>query len=505
MYMKRRNYMSNKSRQESFVDKLAKIVASMLRPFVKLYRKGKEFEFKKPEINVPEINIKKPDISLAEKLRNCPHINRVKSFFDFKDKDFNFDTMKDFVIKYKIIVASVLVGIIVCAAGTYHLLNTPTVSVQEAAAQSSTETAADDSMFGEMLAEYDNLSEMGLNQYVLRINGEVAGYFSDKTEGEKVLELVKAEFSGDKDTEYKKVYFKENVSLEKENVKAIDIEEAQLPEDIASYIVKGTDEKRLHKIQKGENFWLLAKKYNIKVDDLVKANPDVSPETIQIGQEISLVVPKPLISVVTVEEKELVERLPRKVEYIDSESYYKGEYKVKTSGKDGERKILAEIYKENGIEVNKVVLSEEILVPSEVKVMYRGIKNPPPRIGSGVFARPLSRGVVTSPFGMRWGRLHAGIDIGVPTGTPITAADGGKVTFAGNNGGYGLLVMIDHGGNFSTRYGHNSKLLVKKGDRVYKGQKIALSGNTGRSTGPHLHFEIRKNGTPINPAKYVKF
>lgn len=497
--------MSNKSRQESFVDKLAKVVASILRPFVKLYRKGKEVEFKKPEIHVPEINIKKPEISLSERFRNCPYIGKIKGFFNFKDKDFSFDSMKDFVLKYKVIVASVMVGVLVCAGGTYHLLNTPTVSVQEAVSDASSELATDDSKLVEILEDYDNLSEMGVNQYVLRINNEIVASFDEKAQGEEVLEFVKGVFTSDEDSEYKKVYFKENVSLEKENIKAIDLVANQSPEDIASYIVKGTDEKRLHKIQKGENFWLLAKKYNIKVDDLVKANPDVSPETIQIGQEISLVVPKPLISVVTVEEKELVETLPRKVEYIDSQSYYKGEYKVKTKGKDGERKILAEIYKENGIEVNKVVLSEEITVPSEVKVMYRGTKNPPPRIGSGVFARPLSRGKVTSPFGMRWGRLHAGIDIGVSTGTPVTAADGGKVTFAGNNGGYGLLVIIDHGGNFSTRYGHNSKLLVKKGDRVYKGQKIALSGNTGRSTGPHLHFEIRKSGTPINPAKYVKF
>jgi murein DD-endopeptidase MepM/ murein hydrolase activator NlpD len=90
------------------------------------------------------------------------------------------------------------------------------------------------------------------------------------------------------------------------------------------------------------------------------------------------------------------------------------------------------------------------------------------------------------------------------TGTRFGAADGGRVTFAGYRSGYGYLVIINHGANMETRYAHLSKILVSKGDRLYKNEQIALSGNTGVSTGPHLHFEIRKSGVPQNPRDYVK-
>ena len=138
--------------------------------------------------------------------------------------------------------------------------------------------------------------------------------------------------------------------------------------------------------------------------------------------------------------------------------------------------------------------------------MYQGTKPAPPKIGTGSFSTPLSRSyTVSSKFGMRWGRQHTGIDLALPTGSPVIAADGGKVIFSGTNGTYGKLVIIDHGANLKTYYAHNSKLLVSKGDNVYKGQQISESGNSGRSTGPHLHFEVRVNNIPVNPEKYLKF
>lgn len=112
-------------------------------------------------------------------------------------------------------------------------------------------------------------------------------------------------------------------------------------------------------------------------------------------------------------------------------------------------------------------------------------------------------GPLTSPFGMRWGRLHPGIDIGVPIGTPIHAAKAGTVIYASWMSGYGNFVIIDHGGGFSTAYGHQSRLAVTVGEQVAQGQVIGYSGNTGDSTGPHLHFETRINGIPENPLRYL--
>jgi murein DD-endopeptidase MepM/ murein hydrolase activator NlpD len=112
-------------------------------------------------------------------------------------------------------------------------------------------------------------------------------------------------------------------------------------------------------------------------------------------------------------------------------------------------------------------------------------------------------GPVTSPFGYRWGRLHAGIDIGVPYGTPIHAAAAGTVVLAGWVGGYGNYTCIDHGGGLATCYAHQSSFAVSSGAAVAQGQVIGYVGCTGHCFGPHLHFEVRINGTPVDPLGYL--
>ena len=126
----------------------------------------------------------------------------------------------------------------------------------------------------------------------------------------------------------------------------------------------------------------------------------------------------------------------------------------------------------------------------------------PIRQGSGAMIWP-TNGAFTSPFGQRWGRLHAGIDIGAPEGTPIRAAMSGKVVVAGWTGGYGNYTCIQHGGALSTCYGHQSRYATSVGANVSKGDLIGYVGNTGNSTGAHLHFETRVNGNPVNPMGYL--
>ncbi|HEX9871714.1 MAG TPA: M23 family metallopeptidase [Candidatus Tectomicrobia bacterium] len=120
------------------------------------------------------------------------------------------------------------------------------------------------------------------------------------------------------------------------------------------------------------------------------------------------------------------------------------------------------------------------------------------------------QGPLTSPFGERdhvmgggGTQFHAGIDISVPTGTPVQAARDGTVVFAGYNGAYGKAVKLDHPNGFSTLYAHNSRILVHVGQNVKAGQVICLSGSTGRSTGPHLHFEVHKATLPVDPLLYL--
>jgi|LSQX01.2.fsa_nt_gb murein DD-endopeptidase MepM/ murein hydrolase activator NlpD len=121
---------------------------------------------------------------------------------------------------------------------------------------------------------------------------------------------------------------------------------------------------------------------------------------------------------------------------------------------------------------------------------------------TGLFRWPV-HGTISSPFGYRAGVLHSGLDIAVPRGTDIRAAAPGQVIFAGWRGGYGHMVTLRHNDIYTTVYAHNSSLLVTKGEQVAAGQRIALSGSSGNSTGPHLHFEVRRNNTPVDPRPYL--
>ena len=117
--------------------------------------------------------------------------------------------------------------------------------------------------------------------------------------------------------------------------------------------------------------------------------------------------------------------------------------------------------------------------------------------------KPVQNAMVSSPFGWRWGRPHQGIDLAAPLGTPIVAAEDGKVVFSGWQAGYGNFIVVDHGHGYQTHYAHCSKLIAQVGQRVTQGQVIAKVGNTGHSTGPHLHFEVVANGIHRNPASFL--
>jgi len=128
---------------------------------------------------------------------------------------------------------------------------------------------------------------------------------------------------------------------------------------------------------------------------------------------------------------------------------------------------------------------------------------PKPKTSSTGFIWPTNAGYMTSGFGWRTGGFHPGIDLGVAHWTPIKASRSGTVTSAGWIGGYGKAVVINHGNGFETLYAHNNEIKVRVGQKVSAGQLISYSGSTGFSTGPHLHFEIYKNGTPVNPMYYL--
>jgi murein DD-endopeptidase MepM/ murein hydrolase activator NlpD len=178
------------------------------------------------------------------------------------------------------------------------------------------------------------------------------------------------------------------------------------------------------------------------------------------------------------------------------------------------RQILAQLESDEqahraliaNLDADSARLTEELRA-AEAAAARSGSRAAPPS-GSGRFQRP-SDGRVTSGFGYRvhpifgTGRLHAGTDFGAPSGSPIYAAEAGVVVSAGVRGGYGNATVIDHGGGVATLYAHQSRLGVRAGERVARGQVIGYVGSTGYSTGPHLHFEVRVNGTPVDPMGYL--
>jgi murein DD-endopeptidase MepM/ murein hydrolase activator NlpD len=160
---------------------------------------------------------------------------------------------------------------------------------------------------------------------------------------------------------------------------------------------------------------------------------------------------------------------------------------------------MEEILSVNGMEADQVLpvgadVTVPLPLPGRTKITERGERD--------AFCWPVL-GPISSPFGMRDGRPHEGMDIAADTGTPVKAAASGSVIYAGPAGTYGLLVILKHSGNSATYYGHCDSVNVSVGQNVAAGDVVATVGSTGHSTGPHLHFEIRLNGVPNDPAGFL--
>lgn len=338
--------------------------------------------------------------------------------------------------------------------------------------------------------------------YSIQANGETLGFVKSKKEAEYIIDTIKEPYLKRiaKDSKIKDVKLVEDIQMVKTRVKLEDISKQ---EELIKFIRTGADEIKIHVVEVGESFWTIAKIYDSTVEDLISANPDSDPTRLKPGDEVKLMVPTSKITVATIEEVQYNEKLNYDVKVEEDSSMYANQKKIKVKGEYGESKVVADEVKHNGMLVEKNIITEEIIKEPTTEVVIKGTKPVPKTAATGSFLMP-TRGRLSSRYGMRWGTMHRGIDLAASTGTNISAADGGTVTFAGYKGTYGYLVEIDHGNGYKTRYAHCSRILVKKGAKVYKGQVIAKVGNTGRSTGPHLHFEVLKNGVHQNPSNFVR-
>lgn len=352
----------------------------------------------------------------------------------------------------------------------------------------------------DILSRLTYMRDMKVKGHAIYINGKQITILQDKQAAQKVLDNIKNKYvSKDSTHKYEKIGFAEKVSIKDVDTK---LGKLQNKAEAMNYLLTGQKEKKVHQVQEGETLYNIAKLYGVKQKDLESSNPGITPEKIQIGQEIILTQNAPMLTVETQEVVTYSESVPYEIKYEDVNTKYKGDKTVKSEGLNGQREVVARIIKKNGTEIGKTELSSRVIAEPIPQVVLRGTKTLPPLVGTGSFIYPV-RGTITSGYGSRWGSFHPALDIAVPTGTPVKASDGGKVVFAGYSGSYGYMVKINHGGNKVTLYAHCSKLLVKVGDRVYQGQQIAKSGSTGNSTGPHVHFEVQINGATQNPLNYL--
>ena len=276
-------------------------------------------------------------------------------------------------------------------------------------------------------------------------------------------------------------------------------ESVQTAEEVYETLIAG--KTVTHTVAADETLEEIANVYGTTEKDIAKTNDVKKAEE---GMVLTVHTEEPVLSIRTTEHVSEETEIPFETIRKEDADLYEGRTEVKKAGVPGKAYKESYVTKINGEVVEEEIVREEVLEEPETQVESVGTKEAPPSVGSGNFQMP-STGKFSSPFGPRWGRMHTGIDIAAKTGTPIYASDNGIVTEAQyKNNGYGNLIVVDHGNGFVTYYAHCSAIDVKVGDIVAKGDLIGKIGSTGRSTGAHLHFEVRVNGEPKDPMKYIK-
>jgi murein DD-endopeptidase MepM/ murein hydrolase activator NlpD len=352
----------------------------------------------------------------------------------------------------------------------------------------------------EMLKKLESALTYRLKAVAINIDGKEVAMVKDKATAEKVLAQVKDHYISQTPGELIKLEVTEKVKLVERYVYP---KEVINPEEAKNLILKGGVETRTYEVVQGDSLWSISRRENIPLDDLIKANPQLKSENqLALGDLINLTEVKPLLNVTLMKKVIYEESIPYKTEIVKDNSMWTWDQKVKQPGEKGSKEVAAEVLFENGLEISQTVLGEKVLKEPVTRVVARGTKAEVAFRGSGRFVWP-TVGQITSPYGNRGREFHTGIDIGQSKGAPVRASNGGTVTFAGRRGGYGNLVIINHGGGIETYYAHNSSITVSVGQQVEKGQQIATVGSTGRSSGCHVHFEIRVNGSPVNPLNYL--
>lgn len=343
--------------------------------------------------------------------------------------------------------------------------------------------------------------------YQLMVNDEKWVIVSKRESLEELLDEYQQQFlfNVDKEAEIKKISFLQKVEI---------VEVAVMPDEISTLAeakekIFAVEEPMVQiEIQKGDNFWNISKANSISVNQIEILNPDLDPDKIFPGDKLVLKPMDPVLDVIIELENTIVESIPFNNVYRKDSNLYKNQRRTIKRGVEGKKEVSYNINLLNGYQSFLEVESEKVLKEPVNAIVRIGTKTSVSR-GGRINYGVVSGKRISSLYGYRIHpitgrkRYHDGLDIAATHGNAVYAYSSGKVVQAGWNGGYGYQVLIDHGNGLKTRYAHLSKIYVRIGQKVGTGERIGAVGSTGNSTGPHLHFEVIKNGRTQNPLNYI--
>jgi len=365
------------------------------------------------------------------------------------------------------------------------------------------------------LTSTDKQLQSVLNSYIegsaLEIAGTQIAILPNQGDVDTLLKLYQDNYTKPSDTnKVTSVEFSESIAT-----KPVEAQLAQVKtiDQAMKALTGGKIATTEYTAQENDSWWLIARKNDMKTSEVLASNPGMTENSkIQTGQKIKIVSASPYLTVMSKGTITSTETMAHEVVTTIDTELASGDTVIKEPGSDGTKVVTYAYTQKNGQDISKQVIEEKVTKqpvleavskgPSVTAVSMTGVASRGSNSSTGI-AWPL-RGPINSPYGSRWGSFHTGLDIGGSTGTTYSAAASGTVVEAGWGGGYGNMILIDHGHGVSTRYAHSSKLLVSVGQQVKQGQSIGLVGSTGNTTGPHLHFEVIINGSTVNPSSYLR-
>jgi murein DD-endopeptidase MepM/ murein hydrolase activator NlpD len=346
------------------------------------------------------------------------------------------------------------------------------------------------------VASKEDAEDVLENITLLYVNEEeYAEYESGKKESEKDADPLKEPGSKIVDIEFSlPVTFKETMVYPDE-IKSVD--------KTLSMIEEGKEETTIYEAKEDEDLEAIATKHDMDLDQLLELNPGQDEDKgVKEGERLHVTQRTPYVNVMVEREVFKEEVIPFEKKVKEDDELPKGELITEQMGNEGILAFTYNVSETNGKKISETIVKKEVTEKAKTEIIRKGTKVIPSQ-GSGTYSWPADGGYISSKQGQRWGKLHKGIDIARPTTRTITAADHGIIETAGYSGGYGNKITINHNNGYKTVYAHLDSINVKAGQKIEKGMKIGMMGSTGHSTGVHLHFEIYKNGSLVNPLNYI--